>query len=236
MGMSFHTGGLHLQAKGGRLVRDSPAPSGGSTRRVGTNMAAIPLDKSGKRIGNVVLLDMLPGKASRCKSDKSMMWRCICDCGTHFERTHKELARALRKGKQAVCSLQCPILAERHRQQKQEKMLANGNDSQFPKVFNVYRKRGNTTGKGFSLRTEEFDSLIQQYCFYCGNPPPVKGRNGIDRIDSRQGYHIKNVVPCCHRCNSMKMATTRTEFLNACKQIAMRHFGLMEEVKPGKGI
>ena len=36
--------------------------------------------------------------------------------------------------------------------------------------------------------------------------------NGVDRVNSDLGYEIENCVPCCYRCNSMKMDTSLNEF------------------------
>lgn len=37
--------------------------------------------------------------------------------------------------------------------------------------------------------------------------------NGLDRLDTSQGYAPGNVVPCCGDCNWAKRARTRPEFL-----------------------
>lgn len=41
----------------------------------------------------------------------------------------------------------------------------------------------------------------------------VVNHNGIDRIDSNDGYVQGNVVPCCKYCNMAKMDRTQDEFL-----------------------
>lgn len=57
----------------------------------------------------------------------------------------------------------------------------------------------------FHLTREEFISIIQQPCEYCGEYTNNDfGLNGIDRINSSKGYEIDNVVPCCKVCNIMK--------------------------------
>lgn len=68
-------------------------------------------------------------------------------------------------------------------------------------------------------------------CHYCGILPLKKTNqfvrwphlnsykngwfiyNGIDRIDSKSDYNIKNIVPCCMYCNSAKNIQTYTDFL-----------------------
>jgi hypothetical protein len=55
----------------------------------------------------------------------------------------------------------------------------------------------------FSLTFEEFIAMISNPCTYCKGPLPVTGL-GMDRINEREGYSIKNCVPSCAICNSMK--------------------------------
>jgi hypothetical protein len=58
-------------------------------------------------------------------------------------------------------------------------------------------------GKDWGLDEEMWTELISNPCYYCGGP---LGKRGIrlDRMDSRKGYVIGNVVPCCFRCNMIK--------------------------------
>ena len=39
-------------------------------------------------------------------------------------------------------------------------------------------------------------------------------RNGVDRIDSNQGYYWENCVPCCEKCNYAKHEMSVKEFKN----------------------
>lgn len=43
--------------------------------------------------------------------------------------------------------------------------------------------------------------------------------NGIDRIDSSKDYSSDNCVPCCSRCNIMKLNIPYSEFLDSIKKI-----------------
>lgn len=47
--------------------------------------------------------------------------------------------------------------------------------------------------------------------------------NGIDRIDSLKGYEIDNCVPCCARCNRMKLDYNIDKFLDNVKLIYYKH-------------
>lgn len=82
---------------------------------------------------------------------------------------------------------------------------------------------------GFDITIEQFSELVQMDCDYCGSPPAVsKGHrswsvyvrvNGIDRIDSSKGYVQGNVIPCCRRCNTAKLDSSREEFLAWAHQL-----------------
>lgn len=73
----------------------------------------------------------------------------------------------------------------------------------YPKrIYNDYRRGAKKRKFNFDLTYEEFINLIKQPCYYCGEQP--KKYNGVDRIDSLQGYFLNNCVPCCEYCNIMK--------------------------------
>ena len=75
-----------------------------------------------------------------------------------------------------------------------------------------------------SCGKKEFTKLIEQPCYYCGQPPDTVRKanstssnfilaNGIDRIDSQLGYTCDNVVSCCPRCNRIKGNLNQTYFI-----------------------
>jgi hypothetical protein len=69
-----------------------------------------------------------------------------------------------------------------------------------------------------TISLEEFKELISKPCYYCGGKLPEAG-SGVDRINSKLGYTIKNVKPCCWVCNRAKGAFTQDEFRKWVKQI-----------------
>lgn len=71
----------------------------------------------------------------------------------------------------------------------------------------------------YSLTFEQFESLWNKDCIYCGDKIDT---TGIDRIDSSIGYHIGNVQSCCFYCNSAKLDQTEEEFFIRIKKIAAR--------------
>jgi len=69
-----------------------------------------------------------------------------------------------------------------------------------------------------TISLEEFKELISKPCYYCGGKLPEAG-SGVDRINSKLGYTIKNVKPCCWVCNRAKGTFTQDEFHKWVKQI-----------------
>lgn len=85
----------------------------------------------------------------------------------------------------------------------------------------------------WELSKEEFENIVSKDCHYCGEDPrPLKSLaryhkvdseihvNGIDRIDNEVGYTLNNCVPCCTKCNIMKMKLSKSNFLNQVLKIA----------------
>jgi len=63
------------------------------------------------------------------------------------------------------------------------------------------KRRGCT----FTLNKKQYYKLIKQPCIYCGKKIEDKGV-GLDKINPRlKKYSLNNVVPCCKRCNWIKM-------------------------------
>jgi len=90
-------------------------------------------------------------------------------------------------------------------------------DKKKPKVrLSRYVYSAKTRGIDFNLSTEDFDNLLVSDCHYCG----MKEANGVDRLDSKLGYHSNNVVACCKTCNYMKMTLSYKEFIEQVKKIA----------------
>jgi len=78
----------------------------------------------------------------------------------------------------------------------------------------------------WELSIDQFMSLCQSDCNYCGATPVQRvmnrhtiNANGIDRVDSDKGYVVGNTVPSCGLCNKMKMKLTREEFLEHIEKI-----------------
>jgi hypothetical protein len=138
------------------------------------------------------------------KSGTKKCWYCECACGK------KLVIRgiALRQG-QKSCGCLCTLPPGR----------ANRN-----MVYGQYLLGAKTRGLIWSLSERTFDTLTKMLCHYCGNPPTNSYStrdcngpfiyNGLDRKNSRLGYTIRNVVPCCKICQKAKGNMPYQQFID----------------------
>lgn len=109
----------------------------------------------------------------------------------------------------------------------------------FNKHYGAIKTNANARNLEWSLSKEEVMNITQQNCYYCGAIPAQSityGRyghndnkyceyiaNGLDRIDSKKGYIIENVVPCCGICNIMKNKFSLELFFDRIGKIYANH-------------
>ena len=82
-----------------------------------------------------------------------------------------------------------------------------------------YKNKSIRRGLSFELDEDIYMILKTSDCYLCGNPASDYKLNGIDRIDSSDGYTIDNVAPCCPYCNRMKNKTEYDIFMKQCEKI-----------------
>lgn len=73
----------------------------------------------------------------------------------------------------------------------------------------------------FFLTINDFSLFWKKPCSYCGDEIRTIG---LDRIDSKIGYILTNIVSCCADCNRMKLTKTKEEFLNKVYKIFKLNF------------
>ena len=98
----------------------------------------------------------------------------------------------------------------------------NSMDSQY----SVYKVSANSKQLEFKLTKGDFMEMVVNECYYCGIIQD-KGFNGIDRLDSSEGYNMSNCVSSCQMCNYMKGSLGPTIFMNRVEHI-MTHLGLFQ--------
>ena len=152
------------------------------------------------------------------KTDKeSAFWVCKCECGG--EKVTR--GSTLRSGQCKSCG-NCDI-------QKPMSRLAP-----VRRHFQMVKVGAKTRNLSFNLSLEQFITVTNQPCHYCGNTacdkhtaPSKRGKefypiiysNGLDRVDSSVGYETSNIVPCCFMCNRLKSNFALSEFLKKIKEI-----------------
>lgn len=167
-----------------------------------------------KYIGNIIdLTGFVVGRLTVCSYVESRpsyggrnmpYWDCVCLCGNRKEVSSK----SLRAGTTESCGC-LKIESGKYRV-----MLPFG-ESTFNKLYDTIKGNAKKKGHLFQLSIDEFKGIITKDCIYCGQPPTEKYfkkhngyflANGVDRFDNSIGYTINNSVPCCEKCNRMKMA------------------------------
>lgn len=101
-------------------------------------------------------------------------------------------------------------------------------ESSYNNLLHVYKSGAKDRNINWELTNEEFLSLVTQNCYYCGEEPYERPHDtsshklkvmGIDRLNSNLSYSLNNCVPCCTKCNLMKQALSKEEFLGHITKI-----------------
>lgn len=183
-----------------------------------------PLKIEGKRYGYLVVIQRV-GFATSKNGTRHSTWLCKCDCGG--EKVIR--ANDLRTGNTKSCG--CRRL---------DGIRKTGLLRKHPKDIATYkslwrqhkRHHGNKADNKYGwLPFKIWIELVKQRCFYCGVEPPLRIRcggihvpaHGIDRVDSKRGYEVGNVVPCCRGCNSGKSDGTPEEYIERCRRVVAMH-------------
>lgn len=176
---------------------------------------------AGKRFGRLTAIEYSHRK-------HNSMWKCRCDCG------NESLVSlcGLTTGKIKSCGcIHSEVVAERNRNS-----ALIPSESAFRALFSRYKRDAQKAGKWFDLTIEQFRDYTKMNCAYCGAEPASIRKetyrrngsyiyNGLDRLDSRQGYDIYNVVPACKRCNQAKNDMSLDEFFSWAKRLNGYFFG-----------
>ena len=94
-------------------------------------------------------------------------------------------------------------------QQKQYKLSLKGK-------YVDYKSDAKSRKIDFNISLEEFSTFWKKPCSYCGDNIETIG---VDRINSRLGYSIDNIISCCKSCNYMKLSDDVEVWLSKMKKI-----------------
>ena len=151
-------------------------------------------DRTGEKFGKLTIQERIPGG-----------YRCLCECGQTTEVDDPNWCVT------QSCSRSCGA-------EKSPPGIA----ARFA-VLRGYRRGAKDSNREWLLSDEQFFTLTQQRCHYCGQLPStvsISGKttgqfvyNGVDRKDNSQGYKEGNVVPCCGFCNKLKRHYPYEDFI-----------------------
>lgn len=144
-------------------------------------------------------------------------WTCLCDCGKEFVSTTNRIRSA------NVKSCGCMNFLGHHGNAQKDPTEVTWNKFHYGYMYNAKRR-----GLPWGLSKETFIRMCKSACHYCGtlSLTPVNAYmtqsgkaisrntarcasaeihvNGIDRINSDNGYSTTNCVTCCQVCNFAK--------------------------------
>lgn len=182
----------------------------------GTSIGLPPI---GKKFSRLTVI----GDSDKRRKGGRRYWFFRCDCGTVKEQAAaKVVAGDIRS---------CGCL-------KREAVKAANSKYEDPlqkwrnALAQQYRCHAAERGLEFALTSVDVSDLCRKPCVYCGRmnvsqaSKHYKGmlpHNGIDRVDSRIGYVLGNVVTCCKACNIMKQRMSVDEFMSHLRLILSHH-------------
>lgn len=107
--------------------------------------------------------------------------------------------------------------------ESRRKELLPDNRGVINQIILQYKRHARNRNIDWHLTYSDVKQIISQPCHYCGavnsNHKVTKNcmdgfdHNGIDRVDSQNGYFIDNVVPACKTCNYAKSDTDYRDFI-----------------------
>ena len=182
-------------------------------------------DLTGKRFGKILCIDYVL-HPKYLNENSRWVWECKCDCG---EKLYVRTTNFTRKNPQQVCK-KCSDSSSAERKVLDDFLSLRN------RLYRRYKKGALDREYSFEITFEDMENLIYKNCFYCNQEPQEhssderykngKGifkRNGIDRLDNNIGYTVNNCVPCCSRCNTIKMDASYSEFIEKISQIYRIH-------------
>lgn len=170
---------------------------------------------SGNVFGKLTVVSNIPKKRIQGIKNKYSIstYKCRCECGVEAYFTLKHIFGGNPK--------MCKVCAIENRPQSKY-------FSPYARLYRVSLNKSKSRKRKITnnLTLEEFTSIVSKNCHYCDSPPSEKKflssakvirrdivyANGIDRVNSNEGYSVKNCVPCCSWCNVMKSNRSVEDF------------------------
>lgn len=147
------------------------------------------------------------------------IWLARCDCGNTRDVTAKRVVH----GQIRSCG-KCELSRGHKSDLRAQTMKLRAAER---KLYMRYITKASQKSIAWSLSPDQFIGIIRQSCRYCGQDPDrtIQGTthryNGIDRVDSDQGYTHLNSIPACSTCRALKGELRTAEFLDKVQAIAI---------------
>jgi hypothetical protein len=164
------------------------------------------------------------------------IWNLQCECGN----TYKVVTGNLNNGHSKGCG--CSRLTDTFRKRQSNHLSLPNNEAGLRDLFRAYKKGAQKRNLLFEIDIETFRKLTKENCVYCGKEPSCNSKsgkysgwyvyNGIDRVDSKLGYVLGNIVPCCKRCNLGKNDMTKDEFFEWVQRIYFHSVAILGNNPP----
>lgn len=190
-------------------------------------------DFTGERQGRLVMVS-----ATDERENGNVIWLCKCDCG----ETVKISTASWRSGTRSCGCLGHGVNHSGYTRggvgtkRKGVKSFQRQEQANQRDLYSKYRSSAIRRGYRWGLSFEQFISITQQDCHYCGATPAQEHigalgatdgnpyrYNGVDRTVNSEGYQPDNVVACCGRCNQAKMDRDIGDFMEWILRVAERH-------------
>ncbi len=186
-------------------------------REMGIKCPGRKLDLSNQKFTSLTVIKQAATK--RFGQREFTRWKCKCACG----KMTIVNTRNLRAGTTRSCG--CRIGT-----------VLPGDELAFNRLYSHYRNSSRIDNRIFNLTKKDFRALTSSSCYYCGTlpsqiiKPNVKHLyalpyiyNGIDRINTNNGYEINNCCSCCKNCNRAKSNMPEKEFWKWIKRIVFHN-------------
>lgn len=175
------------------------------------------IDLTGKKFERLTVISY----AGVTNKNQAGRWLCECDCGSNIIVRTSALNNKTTKS--------CGCLKK---QRLGEAIRKDKGVASFNRVLRYYKKNATRRGLSFNLTEEKFKEIIVLPCYYCNSDPQGFFKrvddngyflyNGIDRINSFEGYKENNCLPCCVICNRAKSNMTYDEFIKYLDRLTLK--------------
>lgn len=175
------------------------------------------IEMVGQVFGRLTVVGVAREQHKDERTNGDTLWSCRCSCGA----TTEAYGGSLRAGHKKSCGCLRREVAKAHGHSFRDHLRRPFDSQQKDIFFKKYKLGARKRGLSWGLSKKQFDSIIEQSCFYCGSPPrELRSKygshsmrmSGVDRIDSGEGYSEKNCVPCCKTCNFAKNDSSLESF------------------------